>query len=61
MSQEVQHSLLDQKLNASVLPIPATFIIDKNAKIVWNFVDVDYRKRAEPSDIINALKELKYF
>jgi peroxiredoxin len=44
--------------NNSVLPIPATFVIDSDGKIVWRFVDVDYRTRSEPNDIIEALKKL---
>jgi len=44
--------------NASILPIPATFILDKSGKVVWRFVDVDYRTRSEPEDIIKALQNL---
>ncbi|EMI56577.1 peroxiredoxin-like family protein [Rhodopirellula sallentina] len=44
--------------NGSVLPIPATFVIDRDGVVTWRFVDVDYRHRAEPDDIINALKQL---
>jgi len=44
--------------NANILPIPATFIIGKNAKVVWRFVDVDYRTRSEPEEIIQALQQL---
>ena len=41
------------------LPLGATYIIDKSGTIRWSFVDADYRKRAEPSDIVAALKKLK--
>lgn len=44
--------------NATILPIPATFILSKSGEIVWRYVDVDYRTRSEPDDIINALKAL---
>ncbi|MEZ7497976.1 peroxiredoxin-like family protein [Flavobacterium sp. Arc3] len=44
--------------NSSVLPIPATFIIGTNGIITWNYVNVDYRTRSEPEDIIEALKNL---
>ncbi|MFG0255535.1 MAG: redoxin domain-containing protein, partial [Rhodopirellula sp. JB053] len=44
--------------NGSVLPIPATFVIDRDGVVTWRFVDVDYRHRAEPDDIIHALKQL---
>lgn len=38
------------------LPLSATYIIDESGEITWRFVDRDYRKRAEPADLINALK-----
>jgi peroxiredoxin len=38
-----------------VLPIPATYVIDTNGTIVLAFVDVDYRNRLEPAEIISAL------
>jgi len=44
--------------NATILPIPATFIIDKHGEVIWRFVDVDYRTRSEPEDIINVLRSL---
>ena len=44
--------------NGSILPIPATFVLDNQGKVTWRYVDVDYRTRSEPQDIINALKAL---
>lgn len=44
--------------NSSVLPIPATFIIGTDGIITWNYVNVDYRTRSEPEEIIEALKKL---
>lgn len=44
--------------NAHVLPIPATFILDKNGIIVWTYVNVDYRTRSEPQEIIEQLQKL---
>jgi peroxiredoxin len=44
--------------NGSILPIPATFVVDRDGTITWRFVDVDYRTRSEPDDIIEALKKL---
>ncbi len=38
------------------LPLAATFVIDENMLIKYAFVDVDYKKRAEPDDILLALK-----
>jgi peroxiredoxin len=37
------------------LPIPATYIIGKDSKIVWRHFDKDYTKRASINEIINAL------
>lgn len=61
-----EHMRVDRKLdleainngNSNILPIPATFVIDSDGKVIWRFVDVDYRTRAEPSDIIDALRTL---
>ncbi|CDO58620.1 Peroxiredoxin [Candidatus Phaeomarinobacter ectocarpi] len=38
------------------LPIPATFVVDANGKIVLADVDVNYTRRLEPSDALTALK-----
>ena len=60
--QQLQAALgapLDQ-LNGTAgqeLPVPAVFIIDHRGRVVWRHVDRDYRlMRAEPQDILNALK-----
>lgn len=45
--------------NGSIIPIPATFIISSDGVVRWRFVDVDYRVRSEPEDIIEALKQLQ--
>ena len=44
--------------NGSVLPIPATFIIGTDVIIAWNYVNVDYRTRSEPEEIVEVLKKL---
>jgi len=41
------------------LPMPATYIIDKEGVIRYAFVDADYKKRADPNEVIKALRELK--
>jgi len=40
------------------LPMPATYIVGVDGRIIWSFVDEDYTKRAEPEDILNVLKSL---
>lgn len=41
------------------LPLSATYVVDKKGKIVYAFLDPDYKKRAEPSEIVANLKKLK--
>ncbi|MFD8385745.1 peroxiredoxin-like family protein [Streptomyces sp. NPDC059679] len=40
------------------LPLPATYVIDRDGMIRWAFVDTDYTARAEPADILAALAAL---
>jgi peroxiredoxin len=42
--------------DSNELPIAATYIIDTNGKIVYAYVDYDYRNRAEPKDLTEFLK-----
>jgi peroxiredoxin len=39
-------------------PVPATYAIGRDGYIVYAFIDADYTKRAEPSEIIAALRAL---
>lgn len=41
------------------LPLAATYIVDTDGVIRWAFLEADYKLRAEPEDIINAVKMLK--
>jgi peroxiredoxin len=41
-----------------VLPVPGTFIIDKNGIIRAQHATTDYKERMEPADIISELKKL---
>lgn len=62
----VEHMKVDRNLdleqinngNGNVLPIPATFIVGTDRKIRWRYLDVDYRTRSEPEDIIKELKKM---
>ena len=38
------------------LPLSATYVIDKSGKITFAFLDADYKNRAEPTDVIAAVK-----
>ena len=62
----MDHMRVDRKLdldkinngNGSILPIPATFILNANGVVTWNYVNVDYRTRSEPDEILEALKNM---
>jgi|GEM_PF-162804 len=41
------------------LPIPATYVINQKGEITYAFLNVDYKKRAEPEDILKALIALQ--
>lgn len=40
------------------LPLAATYIINKEGKIIYAFLDADYRNRAEPSELTKVLKNI---
>jgi peroxiredoxin len=41
------------------LPVPAVFVIDQDSVVRAAFVSADWRIRAEPSDIVAALRDLR--
>ena len=62
----LEHMRVDRQLdlekinngNGTISPIPATFVLNTDGIVTWNYVNVDYRTRAEPEEIIKALKDL---
>jgi peroxiredoxin len=42
-----------------VLPLPATYIIDRDGIVVLSYVDADYTTRLEPTEIAAALEHLR--
>jgi peroxiredoxin len=53
------HALPDKNGDGSwVLPIPATYVINTDGMITLAYVDVDYRNRLEPAEILTALQSL---
>lgn len=40
------------------LPLAATYVIDTDGVIRWAFLEADYKKRAEPADIVAAVEAL---
>jgi peroxiredoxin len=41
------------------LPVPATYVIDKNGVIILSHVDTDYTSRLDPSEVIKCLKAMQ--
>ena len=38
------------------LPLPGTFVIGPDAVVRWRFVDPDHTRRAEPEDLLAAVR-----
>jgi peroxiredoxin len=45
--------------DAYLLPIPATFVVGTNGRIVARHVDPDYRRRMEVDDLLRAVSEAR--
>jgi peroxiredoxin len=41
------------------LPIPATYVIDRERKIRMVFLDADYTQRVDPEAVMSVLRELR--
>ena len=44
--------------NSPGLPHPATYVIDKKGIIRWKYVEVDYTKRPDNEQVLEALKSI---
>ena len=40
------------------LPVPSTFIVGKDSKVIWRHFEVDYTHRAEPMEILKVISNL---
>jgi peroxiredoxin len=40
------------------LPVPATFVLSDDGVVAWRFAEVDFSRRAEPAEIIAAVRSL---
>ena len=47
-----------QTAKSWVLPIPATFVLDRDGRVVARYVNADYRTRMEVNEILGALEAL---
>jgi len=52
LSANLKHVQSD---NSQTLPIPATYIINRDSTIIWRHFDRDYKKRSKVKDILNQL------
>jgi peroxiredoxin len=51
--------LAERQGNAAwFLPVPATFVLDRAGVVRWSFVDLDFTHRAEPAEMVAALRSL---
>jgi len=41
------------------IPMPGTYVIDKDGTVQYAYANADYTKRAEPDEVISKLQELK--
>lgn len=41
------------------LPVPATYLVDRDGTIAGGWIDTDYRRRAEPSVVLSRLREIR--
>lgn len=47
------------KADTWLVPLPATYLLDRDGSVALAFIDVDYRKRFEPASLLSALKALR--
>jgi peroxiredoxin len=60
---------IDEKLDSDIrapgsdstafLPVPATYLIDRDGRIAWRHFDPDYKTRASVRSILNAIERLE--
>ncbi len=43
--------------DAMELPLSATYVIGKGGRITYAFLDADYKRRAEPADVVAAVRK----
>lgn len=56
---QAKFNLRERNGNAAELPLPATYLIAPDSTILWAFVDADYKRRANPADILQFLQSQK--
>ena len=41
----------------SELPIPATYIVDQTGNVIYSFINIDYKKRINPEQLLQEIKD----
>ncbi len=39
------------------LPVPATYVVNREGVVTWRYIEAAYWKRAEPDDVLEALRD----
>jgi len=48
-----------RKAGTWLVPLPATYLVDRDGTVALAFIDVDYRRHFEPASLLAALRALK--
>lgn len=64
MLSDTEHRVIDRYglLNENSkrpLPHPATYVIDRDGKVRWRFVEVDYKLRPSNEDVLRELGKVE--
>ncbi|OIQ40961.1 MAG: hypothetical protein BM563_02055 [Bacteroidetes bacterium MedPE-SWsnd-G1] len=43
--------------NSNVIPVPAVYILDTNGKVLYNYVNPNYKERLEEEELLEALNK----
>lgn len=54
----VRYGIRNERHTDGVLPDPTALVIDREGKVRWKRVDVDYTKRPPAEDLVEAVRAL---
>ncbi len=53
-----RYGLLNEKSKRAI-PHPATYVIDRQGKVRWKFIEVDYTKRPSNEDVLKEVLKVE--
>lgn len=64
MLADAEHRVIDRyglfnDKSSRKLPHPATYVIDRDGKVRWRFVEVDYKIRPSNEDVLKEVAKLE--